>query len=98
MSRSPDRMSSYRRHFESTLEAPPAYQIRVSSPSPIRRETRHRSSSFTRSGRPMGRRASSNKSRMTRWVTYIIEALQGMQVYMFECKTYAALNYLIENH
>ncbi|XP_053193489.1 notochord granular surface [Scomber japonicus] len=65
MSRSPERMSSYRRHFDGTLDLAPAYQIRVSSPSPSRRETRHRSVSFTRSGRPMGRRATSNKSRIT---------------------------------
>ncbi|XP_070782362.1 notochord granular surface [Enoplosus armatus] len=65
MSRSPERMSSYRRHFEGTLAAPPAYQLRVSSPSPTRRETRHRSASFTRSSGTMGRRAISNKARMT---------------------------------
>ncbi|XP_068564955.1 notochord granular surface [Cebidichthys violaceus] len=64
MSRSPERMSSYRRHFEGTLAAPPAYQLRVSSRSPTRRESRHRSASFTRSG-TMGRRASSNKARVT---------------------------------
>ncbi|KAK9531693.1 hypothetical protein VZT92_011102 [Zoarces viviparus] len=63
MSRSPERMSSYRRHFEGTLAAPPAYQLRVSSRSPTRRGTRHRSASFTRSG-TMGRRAISNKARM----------------------------------
>lgn len=97
MSRSPERMSSYRRHFEGTLEALPAYQIRVSSPSPTRRETRRRSASFTRSDKTMGLRATS-KSGMTRWVTYIIKALQGVKVYMLECKTYATINYLIENH
>ncbi|KAM3603193.1 uncharacterized protein V6R79_018082 [Siganus canaliculatus] len=59
MSRSPERMSSYRRHFEGTD------QLRASSPSPVRRETRHRSASFTRSGVAMGSRAISNKSRMT---------------------------------
>ncbi|XP_042247284.1 notochord granular surface isoform X1 [Thunnus maccoyii] len=64
MSRSPERMSSYRRHFEGTLEALPAYQIRVSSPSPTRRETRRRSASFTRSDKTMGLRATS-KSGMT---------------------------------
>ncbi|XP_038582312.1 notochord granular surface isoform X2 [Micropterus salmoides] len=64
MSRSPERMSSYRRHFEGTL-ALPAYQLRVSSPSPTRRETRHRSASFTRSGGTMERRATSNKARIT---------------------------------
>ncbi|KAM7368045.1 hypothetical protein PAMP_014298 [Pampus punctatissimus] len=65
MSRSPERMSSYRRHFEGSLDAPPAHQVRVSSLSPTRRETRHRSASFTRSGRAMGRKDTSNKSRMT---------------------------------
>ncbi|XP_047429116.1 notochord granular surface isoform X2 [Mugil cephalus] len=65
MSRSPERMSSYRRHFEGTLAATPACQLRVSSPSPIRRETRHRSVSFTRSGRTMGQRAIAPKTRMT---------------------------------
>ncbi|XP_045916392.1 notochord granular surface isoform X2 [Micropterus dolomieu] len=65
MSRSPERMSSYRRHFEGTLAALPAYQLRVSSPSPTRRETRHRSASFTRSGGTMERRATSNKARIT---------------------------------
>eukprot|EP00064_Thunnus_orientalis_P003784 superscaffoldBa00000323_g3795 len=64
MSRSPERMSSYRRHFEGTLEALPVYQIRVSSPSPTRRETRRRSASFTRSDKTMGLRATS-KSGMT---------------------------------
>ncbi|KAA8583157.1 hypothetical protein FQN60_015703 [Etheostoma spectabile] len=46
MSRSPERMSSYRRHFEGELAAPPAHQLRVSSPSPSRRDTRHRSVSM----------------------------------------------------
>uniref|UniRef100_A0A8C9ZXP9 Notochord granular surface n=1 Tax=Sander lucioperca TaxID=283035 RepID=A0A8C9ZXP9_SANLU len=61
----PERMSSYRRHFEGALAAPPAYQLRVSSPSPTRRDTRHRSASFTRSGGAMGHRAISNKARIT---------------------------------
>ncbi|XP_032399228.1 notochord granular surface isoform X1 [Etheostoma spectabile] len=65
MSRSPERMSSYRRHFEGELAAPPAHQLRVSSPSPSRRDTRHRSASFTRSGGATGRRAISNKARIT---------------------------------
>ncbi|XP_041815168.1 notochord granular surface [Chelmon rostratus] len=60
MSCSPERISSYRRHFEGTFAAPPARQLRVSSPSPIRRETRHRSASFTRTGGTMGRRAMSS--------------------------------------
>ncbi|XP_074541666.1 notochord granular surface isoform X2 [Halichoeres trimaculatus] len=65
MSHSPERMSSYRRHFEGTMAVSNAYQVRVSSPSPSRRDTRHRSASFTRSGGSMGRRSISNKSRMT---------------------------------
>uniref|UniRef100_UPI0037E82958 notochord granular surface n=1 Tax=Semicossyphus pulcher TaxID=241346 RepID=UPI0037E82958 len=65
MSRSPERMSSYRRHFEGTMASSNAYQVRVSSPSPTRRDTRHRSASFTRGGGSMGRRSISNKSRMT---------------------------------
>nr|XP_019947553.1 PREDICTED: glial fibrillary acidic protein-like isoform X1 [Paralichthys olivaceus] len=65
MSRSPERMSSYRRHFEGTLAAPSVSQLRVSSPSPTRRDTRHRSVSFTRSGGAVGRRSLSNKTRMT---------------------------------
>ncbi|XP_068609665.1 notochord granular surface isoform X2 [Brachionichthys hirsutus] len=62
MSRSPERMSSYRRHFEGTFAEPSAYQLRVSSPSPTRRETRYRSASFTRSGGTMGRRAISSQA------------------------------------
>ncbi|KAJ4929416.1 hypothetical protein JOQ06_005024 [Pogonophryne albipinna] len=65
MSRSPDRMSSYRRQFEGAFAAPPAYKLRVSSPSPTRRESRHRSASYTRSAGSMGRRAISNKSAMS---------------------------------
>ncbi|KAK7886477.1 hypothetical protein WMY93_026098 [Mugilogobius chulae] len=38
MSRSPERISSYRRHFEEGVSS--SYQVRVSSPSPIRREGR----------------------------------------------------------
>ncbi|XP_048880177.1 glial fibrillary acidic protein isoform X2 [Brienomyrus brachyistius] len=45
MSHSPERISSYRRHFEDTGAS---YEVRVSSPSPTRRDTRQRSPSFTR--------------------------------------------------
>uniref|UniRef100_A0A3B4BCT4 IF rod domain-containing protein n=1 Tax=Periophthalmus magnuspinnatus TaxID=409849 RepID=A0A3B4BCT4_9GOBI len=38
MSRSPERISSYRRHFEEAMSS--SYQVRVSSPSPVRREGR----------------------------------------------------------
>lgn len=65
MSRSPERMSSYRRHFEGTMAGPSVYQFRVSSPSPTRRDIRHRSVSLTRSGGRVERRATSNKARMT---------------------------------
>uniref|UniRef100_A0AAY4AI34 IF rod domain-containing protein n=1 Tax=Denticeps clupeoides TaxID=299321 RepID=A0AAY4AI34_9TELE len=46
MSRSPERISSYRRHFEEGSAL--SYQVRVSSPSPPRRDVRHRSASYTR--------------------------------------------------
>ncbi|XP_050963075.1 notochord granular surface isoform X2 [Labeo rohita] len=64
MSHSPERMSSYRRHFESGLSSSSTLQVRVSSPSPTRGAARHRSASYTRSG---ARRAlsGSRKSRMT---------------------------------
>ncbi|XP_016358028.1 glial fibrillary acidic protein-like [Sinocyclocheilus anshuiensis] len=47
MSRSPERISSYRRYFEDASTS--SYQVRVSSPSPIRRDVgRCRSASYTR--------------------------------------------------
>ncbi|KAK9975750.1 hypothetical protein ABG768_020985 [Culter alburnus] len=66
MSHSPERMSSYRRHFEGGLTSSSTLQVRVSSPSPTRGAARHRSASYTRSG-TMGRRtlSGSRKSRMT---------------------------------
>ncbi|XP_067874827.1 desmin [Heterodontus francisci] len=48
MSRSPDRMSSYRRHFEGCSTSSASYHVRVSSPSPTRRQARHRSASYSR--------------------------------------------------
>ncbi|XP_052428973.1 glial fibrillary acidic protein isoform X2 [Carassius gibelio] len=65
MSHSPERLSSYRRHFEGGLTSS-TLQVRVSSPSPTRGAARHRSASYTRRG-TMGRRArsGSRKSRMT---------------------------------
>ncbi|XP_062406295.1 uncharacterized protein LOC134097437 [Sardina pilchardus] len=67
MSRSPERISSYRRHFEGALAAcsssSTALQVRVSSPSPTRRSVRTRSASYSRSG-SMGRRAVSASRRM----------------------------------
>ncbi|XP_076594269.1 glial fibrillary acidic protein [Chaetodon auriga] len=44
MSRSPERISSYRRHFEDSSTS--SYQVRVSSPSPIRRDARHASAGY----------------------------------------------------
>ncbi|XP_042603492.1 desmin-like isoform X2 [Cyprinus carpio] len=66
MSNSPERMSSYRRHFEGGLTSSSTLQVRVCSPSPPRGAARHRSASYTRSG-TMARRAlsGSRKSRMT---------------------------------
>ncbi|XP_070823245.1 desmin [Chaetodon trifascialis] len=45
MSRSPERISSYRRHFEDSSTS--SYQVRVSSPSPTRRDTRHASAGYS---------------------------------------------------
>uniref|UniRef100_A0A3P8U1C8 Zgc:172323 n=1 Tax=Amphiprion percula TaxID=161767 RepID=A0A3P8U1C8_AMPPE len=45
MSRSPERISSYRRHFEDSSSS--TYQVRVSSPSPTRRDDRHASSGYS---------------------------------------------------
>lgn len=75
MSRSPERISSYRRHFEecTTSSSSTALQVRVSSPSPARRQ--QRAASYSRSavasaanGMAMGRRAisSSRKPLMAR--------------------------------
>ncbi|XP_042597232.1 glial fibrillary acidic protein-like [Cyprinus carpio] len=65
MSRSPERISSYRRHFEDTSTS--SYQVRVSSPSPVRRDVgRCRSASYTRkasavsSSKAVGRRTISS--------------------------------------
>lgn len=57
MSRSPERMSSYRRHFEATFTAPSTYPPRMFSPSPTRKETHQRSTSFTQGGGTMDRKA-----------------------------------------
>ncbi|XP_020776934.1 notochord granular surface [Boleophthalmus pectinirostris] len=65
MSRSPERMSSYRRQFEGSLASSSMYQVRVSSPSPTRRDTRYRSVSLTKSAGTVGRRATSSRSRMS---------------------------------
>ncbi|XP_043974080.1 keratin, type II cytoskeletal 8 [Gambusia affinis] len=46
MSRSPERISSYRRHFEDSSSSS-TYQVRVSSPSPTRREVRHASAGYS---------------------------------------------------
>ncbi|XP_051976878.1 desmin-like isoform X2 [Xyrauchen texanus] len=66
MSRSPERMSSYRRHFEGGISSSSTLQVRVSSPSPTRGPARHRSASYSRSG-TLGRKTQSgtSRSRMT---------------------------------
>ncbi|KAM3873595.1 desmin [Diretmus argenteus] len=46
MSHSPERISSYRRHFEDSSSS--SYQVRVSSPSPTRRDVRHASVGYSR--------------------------------------------------
>ncbi|XP_033495934.2 desmin [Epinephelus lanceolatus] len=72
MSRSPERISSYRRHFEDSSSS--SYQVRVSSPSPTRRDARHASAGYPcRAGagtmrvESMGRRTAS-AARKTRMV------------------------------
>ncbi|XP_059196283.1 desmin [Centropristis striata] len=45
MSRSPERISSYRRHFEDNSSS--SYQVRVSSPSPTRRDARNASAGYS---------------------------------------------------
>ncbi|XP_041799242.1 desmin [Chelmon rostratus] len=45
MSHSPERISSYRRHFEDSSTS--SYQVRVSSPSPTRRDARHASAGYS---------------------------------------------------
>ncbi|XP_056142825.1 desmin [Lampris incognitus] len=71
MSRSPERISSYRRHFEDSSCS--SYQVRLASPSPSRREARQASAGFSRSGgassmrvETMGRRtiSAARKSRV----------------------------------
>ncbi|KAM9512157.1 LOW QUALITY PROTEIN: desmin [Salvelinus alpinus] len=48
MSRSPERISSYRRHFED-ISSSSSYQVRVSSPPPTLRVNRHQSANYSRS-------------------------------------------------
>ncbi|XP_073712232.1 notochord granular surface [Misgurnus anguillicaudatus] len=66
MSRSPERVSSYRRHFEDAITSCSTLQVRVSSPSPTRKTARHRSASYNRSA-TLGRGAQSatRRSRMS---------------------------------
>uniref|UniRef100_A0A3P9AIC0 IF rod domain-containing protein n=1 Tax=Esox lucius TaxID=8010 RepID=A0A3P9AIC0_ESOLU len=52
----PERMSSYRRHFED-ISSSSSYMVRVSSPSPTRRDVRHQSASYPRSDRASSMRA-----------------------------------------
>ncbi|XP_041844397.1 glial fibrillary acidic protein [Melanotaenia boesemani] len=72
MSRSPERISSYRRHFEDSSTS--TYQVRVSSPSPTRRDARNASAGYSAragAGRmcvdSVGRRtvSAARRSRMT---------------------------------
>ncbi|XP_052348576.1 glial fibrillary acidic protein-like isoform X1 [Oncorhynchus keta] len=72
MSRSPERISSYRRHFEDSSSSS-SYQVRVSSPSPTRRVNRHQSANYSPSAgasrmqaQTMGRRtvSTSRNARM----------------------------------
>ncbi|XP_013867399.1 notochord granular surface [Austrofundulus limnaeus] len=60
MSQSPERMSSYRRHFEG-----PGNQFRRSSPSPTRKETRHRSFNHHGGWKTMGGRFLTTQPRLT---------------------------------
>ncbi|XP_068426699.1 desmin [Clinocottus analis] len=68
MSRSPERISSYRRHFEDSSSS--SYQVRVSSPSPTRRDARHASAGYScragagsMRGESVGRRTASTARR-----------------------------------
>ncbi|XP_064805932.1 glial fibrillary acidic protein-like [Oncorhynchus masou masou] len=72
MSRSPERISSYRRHFEDSSSSS-SYQVRVSSPSPTLRVNRHQSANYSPSAgasrmqaQTMGRRtvSTSRNARM----------------------------------
>ncbi|XP_035601232.1 glial fibrillary acidic protein-like isoform X1 [Oncorhynchus keta] len=72
MSRSPERISSYRRHFED-ISSSSSYQVRVSSPSPTLRVNRHQSANYSPSAgasrmqaQTMGRRtvSTSRNARM----------------------------------
>lgn len=66
MSCSPERMSSYRRHFEGTFAIPSTYRPRMFSPSPTRRDTHRRSTSCNRSGGMMGHKADSSRAGMAK--------------------------------
>uniref|UniRef100_A0A3Q0R0D4 Zgc:172323 n=1 Tax=Amphilophus citrinellus TaxID=61819 RepID=A0A3Q0R0D4_AMPCI len=57
MSFSPERISSYRRHFEDSSSS--SYQVRVSSPSPTRREARHASTGCSSRARASSMRVDS---------------------------------------
>uniref|UniRef100_G3NMS4 Zgc:172323 n=1 Tax=Gasterosteus aculeatus aculeatus TaxID=481459 RepID=G3NMS4_GASAC len=63
MSRSPDRISSYRRHFEDSSSS--SYQVRVTSLSPARRDTRHASAGYCCQGGAGGMRVESAGRRST---------------------------------
>ncbi|XP_056151003.1 notochord granular surface isoform X2 [Lampris incognitus] len=79
MSHSPERVSSYRRHFEGTTAVPFVHHVRVLSPSPARRELRHRSASYTRRGETtVERRALSNRSRTNSMATLCFGMSMGL--------------------
>lgn len=65
MSHSPERMSSYRRHFVGTFATPSTHRPRTLSPSPTRMETHQRSASLTQGGG----RAATSRAGMSRYVT-----------------------------
>lgn len=64
MSCSPERMSSYRRHFEGTFATPSPYRPRIFSPSPTRGETHRRSTSCNQSEGLTGHKADSSRAGM----------------------------------
>lgn len=84
MSRSPERISSYRRHFEDSSTS--SYQVRVSSPSPTRGDARHASAGYSaraRAGRmcvdSVGRRTVS-AARRSRVAGVGVSGLAGAMV------------------
>uniref|UniRef100_A0A8C2CTT1 Notochord granular surface n=1 Tax=Cyprinus carpio TaxID=7962 RepID=A0A8C2CTT1_CYPCA len=85
MSHSPERMSSYRRHFEGGLTSSSTLQVRVCSPSPPRGAARHRSASYTRSG-TMARRALSGSRKSLIQDSFIILKNLRQQLFFLQCE------------